>query len=160
MRRWLPVVFILGAETVSVTMAPLWAWIAVTAISGIAIPWFYRTELRAAWHKLRPSKAQHIAVAGWKEFDLLPLKFAACMWHEYPPTEASLSLPVVQEEIARLSLAVKQRKLEHRNGDTYHGALILLGINPANDQFSKEALVRYATEAGREIPVFLRPSRK
>ena len=102
------------------------------------------------------TSSRQTSEADWNEFDFLPLKYAACMWHELPPTEASLRKQIVQEELSRLSLAVKQRKLEHRNGDAYHGALILLGINPANDQFSKQALVRYAKEAGRDLPAFLR----
>ena len=94
--------------------------------------------------------------ANWQEFEYLPLKYAACMWHGLPATDSSLRRPIIQEELVRLSLAVKQRKLEHRNGDTYHGALVVLGIDPANDQFTKQALVKYAKEADRDIPAFLR----
>ena len=94
--------------------------------------------------------------ANWQEFEYLPLKYAACMWHGFPATDNSLRQPIIQEELSRLSLAVKQRKLEHRNGDTYHGMLTLLNINPANDQFSRPALARYAKAAGREVPAFLR----
>ena len=156
----MPVIFFVGAETVSVAIAPLWAWIAVTVISGVALPWLYRAEIQAVWRKLRAAKGKTSGPSDWQEFNHLPLKFAACMWHGLPPTEASLQKPVVQEELARLSLAVKQRKLEHRNGDTYHTMLLLFGVNPANDQFTKEALVRYAEAAGRDIPAFLRASQK
>ena len=78
------------------------------------------------------------------------------MWHGVPATDSSLQQPVVQEELARLSLAVKQRKLEHWSGDTYHTMLFLLGADPANDQFTKAALAQYAKTAGRDLPPFLR----
>ena len=92
----------------------------------------------------------------WPEFGEIPLKYAACMWHGLPPTAASLQKPVVQEELARLALAVKQRKMEHRNGDAYHMMVALMNADPSHDQFSKWAMVRYAKAAGRDIPTFLR----
>ncbi len=140
----------------SVALFPLWAWVAVTVISGIALPYVYRDEIRATWLKLRSGKRQSATTMDWQEFNVLPLKYAACMWHGLPPTESSLQRPVVQEELARLRLAVKQRKLEHRSGDPYHAMLFLLGADPANDQFTKAALVQYAKAAGRELPPFLR----
>ncbi len=97
--------------------------------------------------------------ANWQEFEYLPLKYAACMWHGFPATDSSLRQPIIQEELSRLSLAVKQRKLEHRNGDAYYAALALFGVDPANNQFSKQALVQYATAEGRDIPAFLRSTK-
>lgn len=132
------------------------AFAAATAVLGLACAWSYRQDIRAGWLALRSANQATPVLSQWQEFDLLPLKFAACMWHGFPPTKLSLSRPIVQEEIARLSLAVQQRKLEHRVGDTYHAALLFFSVNPADDQFSKEALVRYAKEAGRDIPAFLR----
>ena len=91
----------------------------------------------------------------WPEFIEIPLKFAACLWHNLLPTEDSLKRPVVQEELARLSLAVKQRKIEHRNGYLYHVPLIIWNIAPTNDLFSKKALAKYAQKTNRDIPPFL-----
>ena len=77
------------------------------------------------------------------------------MWCDLPPHEASLHKPVVQEELGRLRLAVKRRKLEHRNGDNYHTLLLLLGWNTDDDQFTKASLIEYAKAAGRPLPPFL-----
>ena len=77
------------------------------------------------------------------------------MWHGLLPAQSSLKQPVVQAELARFCLAVKQRKLEHRLGDNYHAWQFLLNTSPANDYFAKEALIRYAKVAGRKLPPFL-----
>lgn len=131
-----------------------------TAFLGAASAWVYRHELGQAWRRLRSGKRLP-AATDWGEFNLLPLKHIACLWHGLPPGEASMQKPIVQEELARLSLAVRQRKLEHWNGDTYHGLLFLLGSGPSpDDQFTKEALVRYAEAAGRKLPAFLREKTK
>ena len=67
-----------------------------------------------------------------------------------------MKCPTVREELVRLSLAVKQRKIEHRNGDLYHVAVFFWNVDPSNDLFSKQALWRYAQQANRDIPPFLR----
>ena len=131
------------------------AFAAATAVLGAACAWAYRQELLAGWHKVWSTNRPAPALAEWQEFDVLPLKYAACMWHGLPPSESSLQQPVVQEELARLVLAVKQRKLEHRLGDNYHGMQFLFGLNPVNDQFTRAALAKYAKAAGRELPPFL-----
>ena len=59
-------------------LAPLWAWIDVTVISGIALLWVYWSEIKAAWHKVRPVKSQPSVTTNWHEFDSLPLRYAAC----------------------------------------------------------------------------------
>ena len=132
------------------------AFAAASAVLGAACAWAYRQELLAGWHKIWATNRPAPALAEWQEFDVLPLKYAACMWHGLPPSESSLQQPVVQEELARLVLAVKQRKLEHRFGDNYHAMRFLLDIDPSNDQFTKAALVQYTKAAGRELPPFLR----
>ena len=100
--------------------------------------------------------SQQASSDDWSEFKLIPLNHAACRWAGLPPTDTSLRDPRAQEELARLCLAVKQRKIEHRMGDNYHVLQFFFNANPSNDQFSREALVRYAEESGREIPAFLR----
>lgn len=128
---------------------------ALVAVALAGFAYLHKDRLYARVPKLPMVRQRRETPLNWEEFNFLPLKYAACMWHGLPPTEASLQKPIIQEELARLSLAVKQRKIEHRLGDTYHGFLILLGTTPANDQFSKLVLARYAKEAGRDIPAFL-----
>ena len=127
----------------------------LVTVGLLGLAYLHKDRLLAGVAKVPFAHQRAAKPPNWQEFEFLPLKYAACMSHGFPPSERSLKEPIVQEELARLSLAVKQRQIEHRNGDTYHGLLVLMNIDPSNDQFSKRALARYAKAAGREIPAFL-----
>ncbi len=144
-----------------------WRWgvSAAVCLALMIAVWLHKERHRLFVRKVAAGPAMEDAsrgIADWHEFDILPLKHIACLWHDLPPGEASMQKPIVQEELARLSLAVQQGKLEHWNGAAYHGLLMLLskaGPSP-NDQFTRDALIRYAESAGRKLPAFLREKTK
>lgn len=145
------------AEVIWPSVPPnVWLGIALTsgAVMLAAIYW------ERVWPGFWVSKKSRLAEPvdyDWEEFETIPLKYAACLWVGLPPGTESLKTGEAQAELARLTLAAKQRKLEHPNGDFYHGMLKLFGGEPGeNDEFSKEAYRRYAVDSHRPIPPFLK----
>jgi len=137
-------------------ITPVWVWGAIIFVCLIAIACMFIPEIRRYLATWRTAPAEQPTQASdWGEFDVLPLKYFACLLAGVPPTAESIGNSRVQEELARLRLAVQQRKLEHRFGDHYHTAQRLLNADPANDQFTKEAVAFYLKNAEREIPKLL-----
>ena len=155
------IAFIAAAVGAMISAAPTWVPLAI-AISGstilLVIALLYLPEIRLRLRQGTP--VEHHIATDWHEFDELPLKYAACMWVGRPPTSESLRDHRVQEELARLSLAVRQRKLEHPLGDLFYFMSLISArvLSVANDQFSKVALVQYAQNTNRPIPDFLKPT--
>ena len=147
------------------SVAPIWVWMAAAVLCFLSAPIvFFFPEIRK-WCKGKSRVQEHHTVVNqtatnWYEFDELPLKYVACLWVGLPPTNESLRNPRVQKELTRLSLAVRQRKLEHPLGGIFYFWSIIARPSPnvTDDEFSKVALVQYAKNTNRPIPDFLKPT--
>lgn len=133
--------------------AQLWVWSIVAALGLAGLLTFYFMDL---WRWLQ--RKSHEGHTHWGEFDRIPLWYAACLWIDMQPSANALKDRRVQEELARLELAVRQRKLEHPLGDLFYFFMTLHGgqLSVRNDQFNKTALLNYARQSGRRVPSFLR----
>ena len=121
----------------------------------LLIHYFWGPQIER-WFRRNILKAPH-PKTNWHEFKRLPLKWAACLWLDLPPTDESLQDPRVQERLNRLSLAVRQRKLEHPDS-LYYAWSHLPSYNPNLEdvEFSKTALAQYAEKENGHVPDFLR----
>ena len=159
MRRWIATLFLIGAETVTVATAPLWAWIAVTVVSGIALPWLYRREIRAVWDRLRkttkPSKGAYDP-NDYEGIEVFSLGAAACLWEGIEP-QSPITNAKARARFTRLSSAMVTRQLACENEFMNNLARFFADGRwwpPYSERVTAVTLRKYA-DANGDVPPFL-----